>query len=155
MESDSSKLEELVERFRVYWRVWPESVYVDGKERQIGFELDLLGTHEPWVKHPEPGCEHCLRVFAALHEIAEWILPKEERPSTYEIEVFDPAIRYSAAHKDRPDVQLTIRILHRNGWDQPVDECEERCLREMKAHLAEIGAYRQSWRKHVRSQGAD
>lgn len=148
MESDKAKLEELVERFRVCWRDWPEYIYADGHERQIGFELDLSGTHEPWVKHPEPGCEHCQRVFAALHEIAEWILPKDERPSTYEIEVFDRAIRYTAAHKGRPDVQLAIRILHRNGWDQPVDECEERCLQEMKARLAEIGACRQSWTKH-------
>jgi hypothetical protein len=67
-------------------------------------------------------------------------MPKEERPSKYEVSIFDQAIRYSAAHGNRPDVQLTIRILHREHWDNPIDECETRCLKEMEDRLSEIGA---------------
>ena len=151
-DTTSRELKELVERFRVCWKAWPEYTYVDGKRRQIGFDLDLSGTHEPWVKHPDPGCEHCQRVFAGLRQIAEWVLPKEERLSKYEIEPFDQSIRYTRTHKNRPDVQLAISIAHRGVWEEPVDECEERCLKEMEERLRDLGASEGSWMEHRRQQ---
>ena len=84
-------------------------------------------------------------MFHGLREIAEWILPREERPSEYEIELYRPAITRWSLHHSRPDVMLTIRILHRHGYELPVDECEDRCLKEMEQHLAEVGACRLQW----------
>ncbi|MDX1410746.1 MAG: hypothetical protein R3351_01190, partial [Nitrospirales bacterium] len=70
-----------------------------------------------------------------------------ERPSRYEIEIFDSAIRYSPRRRRRPDVMLTIKILHRSEYDKPVDECEVLCLDEMKTKLTELGAPERSWRE--------
>ncbi len=148
MEATDTKiaiLKELVRRFRVCWKVWPEDAFVGDQKRQIGYQLELAGTHEPWVEHPEPGCEHCQRIFAALRDIADWILPREERPSTYEIGPYDQAIRYMPMRRNRPDVILTVRILHREGYERPVDECEDRCLKEMEGRLKELGAGRLTW----------
>jgi hypothetical protein len=139
METDLNHLKELVNRHKVCSKVWPELTYVNGEKRQIGYELELAGTHEPWVEHPQPGCEHCQRIFIALREIAEWIRPREDRASVTEIEPFDQSIRYWSQHGKRPDVILTLKVIHGNDFALPVDECEDRCLKEMQQRLLEIG----------------
>ena len=133
-------LRDLVQRYRVCWEVWPDYLMLAGRKQQIGFQLELSGTHEAGTEHPTPGCQHCRKVFAALQVIAVHILPREERPSVYDIESFEPAIHYSPARGNRPEVSLTIRIGHREHFDRPVDECEVRCLEEMKQRLRELGA---------------
>jgi hypothetical protein len=144
----SSELRELVQRFRVCWKTWPEYIYSGHERRQIGYELELAGTHEFGLSHPEPGCEHCQHVFFALRQIATYILPRQKRASMYEIGPFDQAIRYSGLHSNRPDIVLKLKILHRNGYDQPVDECEDRCLREVEQSLRELGVGHISWTDH-------
>ena len=144
-EQSPSVLRELVERFRVCWEIWPEHTCVGKERRQVGFQLELYGTHEPEVAHPEAGCPACQRIFAALHAIADWILPKEKRPSTYKIGSYDQAIRYSPARGKRPDVTLSIKIIHREGYEAPVDACEARCLKEMEQRLRELGVSERQW----------
>lgn len=131
---------ELVQRYRVCWEVWPDYLMVGRRKQQIGFQLELSGTHEAGVKHPTPGCQHCRRVFAALQVIAVHILPREERPSVYDIESFEPAIHYAPIRGNRSEVSLTIRIGHRSHFERSVDECEVRCLEEMKQRLRDLGA---------------
>ena len=147
-----AELQELVQRFRVCWQAWPEDTYLEGAKRAIGFSLELIGTHEPEIKHPDPGCEHCRRVYSAVKRIADWIMPKEERPTVYEFEPYRQAISYSHARHDRPDVTLTIRIVHRSEFDRPVDDCEVRCLNEMKQHLKDIGACEREWVPHKQEE---
>ena len=144
-------LEELVERYQVCWDVFPHEEFAKGARMQTGFDLELYGTHEKGVEHPSPGCPQCLRVYDALQAIALLIVPEERRPSVYELSPFDQSIRYSHMRNDRPDVLLTITIAHRGPGMEPIDECEVRCLDEMKARLCEIGAGHRRWdfRKHV------
>ena len=145
-EDKELNIKELVERFRVCWEVWPEYRIVRGEKRQIGYALELSGTHEPGVEHPTPGCEHCVCVYHALQAIAAHIIPQERRPSRHDIGIFDGAIHYSRKRRDRPDISLIIQILHRTDFEQPVDECENKCLNEMKAHLRELDAFEGQWR---------
>lgn len=137
---------DLVRRFRVCWEVEPESTFVGHELRKIGFSLEIFGTHEPGTKHISPGCEQCVVVQDALKRIIHSILPKDERLSRYEVTVDSRSLTYSHQRGDRPDVGATIRILHRGPWDQPVDDCEERCLRDMEHALGELGAQMGSWR---------
>lgn len=139
------KLKEFVQRFRICWEALPDHYYVKNEKRQIGFTLELTGTHESGVEHPEPGCPHCQHVWQALREIANWILPKEIRESDYEVSVFDQTIQYTKIRKFRPDVSLRIGIRHRSGFDREVDACEVRCLNEMSERLTEIGAHKAQW----------
>lgn len=138
-------LVELVKRHQVCWEVWPEYLMVGGKQQHVGFELELSGTHEPGTEHVSPGCPACRHVYRALLSIADSILPKDERPSRYEIGPYEQALRYSAVRGNRPDVTLSVRILHRRGFDQPVDQCEMRCLEEMKQRLRRLGACERQW----------
>lgn len=140
-----SLLGELVKRYQVCWEVWPEYLIVDGKEKQIGFELELSGTPELGTEHVGPGCPACRQVYQSLNTIASWILPKDDRPSIYEIGPFQQALRYSSVRAMRPDVTLSVMILHRQRFDQPVDECQVRCLDDMQKKLRVIGACQRQW----------
>lgn len=133
------RLQELIRRHQVCYEVWPENLVVNGQLIKVGFVLELEGTHEHPGSEVQPGCQQCQEVFRALQRIAEWIMPTEARPTTYEIQPFDRALRYAPKRKRRPEVSLTIKVIHRQGFDQPVDECEELCLREMRLKLAELG----------------
>ena len=142
----STSLLELVSRYHVCWETWPELLLASKRQRQVGFELELSGTldtdqHPGWLRQTE-----CRRIFDALHAIAEFILPPEGRPSSmYEITPYEHALHYSAVRGYRPDVALSVKILHRDGFDQPVDDCEVRCLREMTERLKQLGACERKW----------
>lgn len=134
------RLKSLVEEHSVNFEARPEESLVDGKIVKIGFELQLCGAHHHEETRLTPGCERCVQTFADLREIAEWIMPREQRPSQYEIEPFDSALHLSPTRKLRGEVVLTMKIVHRHGFFQPIDECEQHCLAEMKKKLAELGA---------------
>jgi hypothetical protein len=146
------KLKELVQRFRICWEVLPDYYYVEKEKRQIGFTLELTGTHEQGVELPLPGCEHCRKVWRALKAVADWIIPREERDSDYDITPFDQSIHYNAGRKFRADVSLRIWIRHRSGFDREVDACEVRCLGEMTQRLTAIDARKTQWES---DSGAD
>ena len=145
VEQNASRLADLVGRFRLCWEVWPEYALVGSERRQIGFALELSGTHEAGTERPQPGCECCRDVFTALREVAEHIVSHEVRPSISEIGPYDQALHYSPLRQNRPEVVLTITILHQGRIEDPLDECQVRCLTEMKRRLKELGAQERQW----------
>lgn len=88
-----------------------------------------------------PGCDECRAVYASLHRIAESVLPRELRPTKYEIDVFTGTLAQRHA-SDAPRVTVTIRLVHRDRYREPVDDCEVTCLKEMEQSLAALGATR-------------
>lgn len=140
------EIRELVRRHKVCWEIRPE-YHIDrkGKKIQIGFELGLLGTHYQAKHTPEPGCEECGKVYDALKRIAQWIIPKENRDSRYEIGIYDSSIHYAVQRRLRRDIILAIRILHKEGFDRPTDDCEVKCLNEMEEKLKALGAQKGYW----------
>ncbi len=152
-EHETVELRELVRNYKVCWKVWPE-YHIDrkGEKIQIGFELDLIGTHFQPEHIPEPGCAECVTVYDNLKKIAQWIIPKDERDSCYEIGIFDNAIRYASQRKSRADIVVPIKILHREGFDRPTDACEVRCLGEMEEKLKEL-AHKRGIGKRLANSG--
>lgn len=132
-------LRELVEKHTVRYEVYFEQDKIGDELIQIGFELDLLASHDHGITRFTPGCALCKSTFHDLREIATRIMPKERRDSEYTIELFDSALHMSAAHKMRPEVQLAIKIEHRDKKGRPLDDCERRCLSEMEAALQYLG----------------
>jgi hypothetical protein len=149
-----SNIKTLVQQFKVCWEVFPEQALVatlDSKHaqlskeiRKIGYSLELYGTPETADEQLSPGSDHFTKVQSALTEIAESILPSEEGPCTYEIET-DQSLSYSHTRGERPDVCVTIQILHCNNWDQPFDDSEDQCLKQIQDALSELGVCRGSW----------
>jgi hypothetical protein len=140
------QLKQLVRKHKVCYEVWPEYLMVQGQCATVGFHLDLSGTHADHEGGVSPGCHECQQVYDDLKPIATWILPNEERDSYYDIRPFDRSIYYAPTRKFRKEVTLSIKILHRHGFDQPVDKCEEICLKEMKSKLAELGIKEGVWK---------
>ncbi len=145
-------LRELVQRYQVCWEVWPEYVFVGREKRQIGFVLELSGTHAPGVEHPTPGCDHCKQVFTALKALAVQVEPVDPGDAAYSIEPFDQALHYSQANPNRPEVTLAIRILHQSDYERPVDASEVRCLAQTKQRLVELGTCEGHWTPHKEMQ---
>lgn len=147
-----NRLREIVQQHQVCYEVWPEWSTKDGRKTQIGFELQLCGINNHIVSngdsiHPVPGCPHCFRTYSELRDIAEWVLPREERPSRYEIQAFDHALHLAPAKRQRrSEVIVTIVIMHRNDFNRPMDDCESRCLKEMRERLKQLGINEEIWR---------
>lgn len=138
MPTDITKeLKEIIVKHTVRYHVWPHYEFHAGKRVMVGFDLELYGTHDHGKTKLSPGCHLCRETFADLERIAQWILPKGERPSRYDIPPFDPSLHSSP--KGNFEVVLPIRIEHRENVFDPIDSCEERCLKEMLGRLAELG----------------
>ena len=154
MTSDAllTRLREIVRQHQVCYEVWPEWYVKSGTKIKIGFELQLCGINSHGDSsgplHPVPGCPICFRTYSDLRKIAEWVLPVDERPSRYEIQAFDHALHMASAKRfKRKEVVVTIVIMHRNDFNRPVDDCENRCLKEMKERLKQLGIREDVWRE--------
>lgn len=144
------RLREIARRHQVCYEVWPEWSIAAERKLQIGFELQLCGTNaharDDGPEHPVPGCAHCFTSYSELREVAEWILPKEERPSRYEIGPFDRALHIAHRKRtSRSEVVVPIHIMHRHDFNREVDDCEDRCLKEMQQRLRELGIVEGYW----------
>lgn len=144
--SPPEALRQFTKQHQVCWEVWPLH-HVDPSTgmRAVGYQLELIGTHYKPAHTPGPGCNECQKVYRALREIAEWIMPKQERDSAYRIGIFDHAMRFSPKRGFRKDVELVITIQHRMDVTDPLDECETRCLKEMEQKLRTLGARKHHW----------
>ena len=145
------QLRAIARKHQVCYEVWPERSVAEGRKIQIGFELQVCGTNEhlatKGTQQPVPGCDHCLCTYEDLKQIAEWILPREERPSRYEIGGFDRSLHIAPhSRQSRNEVVVPIHILHRSDFNREVDECENRCLKEMRGRLNQLGIAEGKWR---------
>jgi hypothetical protein len=138
MEGDTiTDLKRLIEKHTIHYEVWPHYEMADGKRVMVGFDLELCGTHEHGETRLSPGCHLCEETYADLRRLAEWVLPKEHRQSKYDIPPFHGSLHGST--KGEFEVVVPIRIEHRHDFFSPVDDCEERCLKEMQEKLVELG----------------
>ncbi len=137
-------LNEWIREHKVCWELFPYYALGRGGRIQIGFELDLYAQHLPWVK-TNPGCKECEEVFKKLEEIARLALPTEFRPTRYDIQPFDASFHIRPETKLKQEVQLTMLIIHREGYFDPLDECERRCAAEIQQHLKNLGVQSKVW----------
>jgi hypothetical protein len=137
-------LEDWVRLHHVTWELGPWQELVEHAPATVGFELRLFGRHGPDV-HARPGCAECGALHGKLRAIALAALPKEHRPTKYEIEPFDASFHLRPQSYWTPEVQLTLRIVHREGYLRPVDECEERCAKEIQQALRALGVQPKTW----------
>ena len=143
METEAT-LKEWVRQQRVTWELGSWQELVDHRATTVGLELRLFGRHEPHV-HASPGCRECVSVFERLRAIALAAFPKEHRPTKYEVEPFDASFHLRPESEWKPEVQLTLHIVHREGYFRPLDECEKRCAEEIQKALRSLGVQPKSW----------
>ena len=144
-------LKEWIRQHKVCSELLPYFEMHESKKVQVGFELHLYAQHSPGVM-ANPGCKECQEVYKHLQQIARLALPQEFRPTRYEIEPFDASFHIRKETKMKSEVQLTMLIIHREGFFNPVDDCERRCLAEIQQKLKEIGVQSKIWLER-RAQG--
>jgi hypothetical protein len=129
------ELRDRVRRHQIHWQAWPEFHVCGTERRQVGFRLGLLGTHDRPTTRPISGSREFWKVYTSLHDLARWVVPKQEGEADFQVSVFDAIL---TSRGDRQDVMVTIKIIHQH--DQPVDDLEMQCLADMEDRLLELGA---------------
>jgi len=138
MEEDTVReLKKIIEKHTVRYEVWPHYEMARSGRVIVGFDIELYGTQDHGKTSLSPGCPLCRETYSDLRQLAERIIPEEQRPSEYEIPPFDEALHQSPM--GRFEVVVPIRIEHRHGFFDPIDPCEQKCLKEMQMKLAELG----------------
>lgn len=135
--SNKVEVKTFIPQYRICWSSYPEREVVDGAIRQVGFRLELYGTYPSEMIHASSGYLRSHEVWAALKEVARWIMPAAIDGAECEIEAFDNAIHYSRVRRNRGDVELHIRIIHKSGLG-PVDQSEAECLEQMITGLRNL-----------------
>lgn len=140
-------LKNLVRKHRVCWEVWP-LFYLDdtGNKVQIGFDLEIFGTHSNEQQTLEHGTHESAEILQDLKKLAESIVPRDQQYCRSEIQVFDNLIQFSPLRRFRDDFTVGIKITHRSGYDRPVDACEIECLKQLQENLHKLGAQKGRWR---------
>jgi hypothetical protein len=142
MTGDMEDLRRLVDEYGIRWSASPERAVLDGAVQPIGFNVELSATHGHAVDpaHPAtPGCPQCGPVLEALHAVAEYALPKEQRDSFYEVHLSRAHV-FSGGDGDPPRMTARLTILHSGDPSRPPDACEARCREEIIAKLKLLGA---------------
>jgi hypothetical protein len=86
-------------------------VSIANDEPEIGFEVELIGTHNSVGEHVRGGCAHCRRVLLLLLEIADQILPGAHDRSQYVGSPCERFVRYTST--GNPEVALSMTIIRR------------------------------------------
>ena len=122
--------------------VWPVYLPMNGERRQIGFEVELVGSHSPDPHHLEPGCLACSRVQLKLLAIAETVIasiaPNLRQSVRCEIHARPTSILCWPRLGNRSLVSVSIGIFHQHRFDCPIDQSEIATLNDVKEHLAEL-----------------
>jgi len=143
METEAT-LKQWVRQHRVTWELGAWQELAEHGVTPVGFELRLFGQHGPH-SGAMPGCQQCVSLHEKLRSIALAAFPKEHRPTKYEVEPFDASFHLRPESEWKPEVQLTVHILHRDGYLRPLDECEKRCAEEIQKALRGLGVQPKSW----------
>jgi hypothetical protein len=101
----------------------PEYVAGDERPRPVGYVIEISATHDDPHVAPVAGCPACAAPLATLEEIVAY-----------------------RRRGNRPEVRATILVEHGEGFDRPIDACEQRCLDEIVSRLKQLGACEGQWR---------
>jgi hypothetical protein len=142
-------LQNIVLLHQVCYEVWPEWSGCGGRARRIGYCVTLCGVNDrnDCVRgHHVPGCPHCGFTYDALRKIAGWITLTEQQDCRFEIQSFDRAWHIAPRQRwSRNEITVNVKILHRHDVDAPLDDSEERCLKELHAKLKKLGVREGVW----------
>jgi hypothetical protein len=131
-ESNQSEFTEFVRAHHVHFDVKPE-ILIQGAERvKVGFEVRIWGMHTRGSQ--------CHDLAARLSRLADWAIPHEHRPTVIVIEPFERALYDSKEIAGADEIAVAIRLVHRDGYELPIDACEERCLKEIRERLRTLKA---------------
>ena len=145
----SEVLQNVVLRHQVCYEVWPEWSGCGGRVRRIGYSVSICGVNEEVecvTGHHVPGCPHCGLTYDALRKIADWITLTEQPDCRFQIQPFDRAWHIAPKQRwSRNEIIVTVKILHSQNVDGPVNESQERSLNNLRTELKRLGVHEGVW----------
>lgn len=138
-------LRQIVAARHVYYEVTPDIASVSGERRRVGYDLTLWASHEKGAR-ALPGCRKCMDILADLYRIADWVVGGGEAGVRWELQPFDRALHGSSQFPSIDEIDLSLKLLHRDLGDEPVDGSQERALLAARRRLAEVGVHEGIWR---------
>lgn len=145
---DPHRLREFVESYHVTWAAQPLTVMRDGSRIQVGHEVELRADHKAEAGHSSMECGNSNELYSLLQELAETALPCPDDSIRIEFVPWDGSLHLDPTRGLRPEVILRIHILHREDYFEPIDECENRCLKEIERRFEAFGVQHGHWHEH-------
>lgn len=111
---DAGKRMWLPDLGRMRWisfRIRPMYVSLAGDRPEIGFELELIGTHPAVRQHADSGCAHCRSVLFALLDLADRGLHTEQTAARTISTRCEKLVRYRANNAYPPEVVLRVTVV--------------------------------------------
>jgi hypothetical protein len=110
-----------------------------GESVEIGFVLDLHGTHESATDHRERTCQHCANLMLALRIIGDWLFPPQGKCSFCEVQAYNNFVR--GDQQGPPEVSSTraLRLVSHLGTRCQLGACHVWCMNNMTERLNTIG----------------
>ncbi len=139
----------IVEARRIFYELAPEIALLGEERWPVGYELKLWAAHEKGAR-ALPGCRKCQDIVEDLRRIAAWLTGPGGRDSAWELQPFDRALYDSRQFQGTDEIDLSLRLFHWSGA-MGREVRAQRCLREMRRRLAQLGIAEGIW--HPASAG--
>ena len=139
--ASNSRATSLVTEYGVFWQFWPQFQQAHGERRLVGFEVELIGSHDSDLNHLDPACPKCRNVRAVLLAIAD-LLRRDtivgESSLTYNIDSHSNTILCLPALGNRSVVSISIYVSWNPANGQPY---ETDLLAGIKSFLNKYGIH--------------
>jgi hypothetical protein len=137
----SPRVQSVVADYGVFWQLWPQFEQTDGERRLVGFEVELIGSHNSELSHVDPGCPMCHRVRSVLLGIGnlmlrEGVLTRDSL--TPSIDSHSNSVLCLPALGNRSAVSVSIYIFWSHSQGQAF---ETDLLATLKTSLAKYGIH--------------
>lgn len=137
----NSRVQSLVTEYGVFWQSWPQFEQTHGERRLIGYEVELIGSHNSDLNHLDPACSTCRHVRSVLLAIAEAI-PEEgtigRNSLMYNVDSHSNSILCLPALGNRSAVSVSIHV----SWNRSNGSSfETELLNEIKTFLNRWGIH--------------
>ncbi len=138
-----SKFNGLLSNYDVFWHLWPQRAVIDREVRQVGFELELMGSHSLDPSHLDPGCPQCRRVRSVLLAVAEYLadqlLPNLLESVTYDIDPHSTCVVCPAGLANRPCVIVSVVVTHTQAFAREPAIPENFAFDGVRGCMADLG----------------
>jgi hypothetical protein len=137
----NSQVQSLVTEYGVFWQSWPQFEQTRGERRLIGYEVELIGSHNSDLNHLDPACSTCRHVRSVLLAIAEAI-PEDgtvgHNSLMYNVDSHSNSILCLPALGNRSAVSVSVYV----SWNRsPGASFETELLNEIKTFLNRWGIH--------------
>lgn len=110
-------LRDIVRIFGFSFSVRPIYASLGGDGPEIGFEMELTGSHPSSDRHVQGQCAQCQQVLLGLLELADHSLRQEEAQAQYVSTHCEKEVRYASSVDDWPEVVLHVTVIRKATLD--------------------------------------